>query len=193
MNVKYIVELTEDERAELHEFVGSGSRLVRKVKRAQVLLATDEGHADTDIASMVCAGTSTVYRAKRRFAEGNLERALNDDPRHGGSRKLTGKEEALLIATACSKPPAGRAKWTMELLADALVQLTDHTSLSRETVRRRLAENKRKMWCVPSVDALTSTTPRPRGSEWCSTTCRSRWQTPWPTTSTLRKPLSPPT
>ena len=78
--------------------------------------------------------------------------------RPGAERKLSGKEEALLIATACSKPPAGRARWTLELLAGEMVSLTGHDSLSRETVRRRLADNdlkpwQRKMWCIPRLDA----------------------------------------
>jgi hypothetical protein len=71
---------------------------------------------------------------------------------------LSDKEEALLVATACSSPPAGRARWTLKLLADALVRLTAHESVSRETVRRRLAENdlkpwRKDMWCIPRVDA----------------------------------------
>jgi hypothetical protein len=66
----------------------------------------------------------SVYRTKRRFVEGNLERALSEDPRPGAERKLTGKEEALLVATACANPPKGRARWTLELLADAMVKLT---------------------------------------------------------------------
>jgi hypothetical protein len=87
-----------------------------------------------------------------------LEAALSEEPRLGKERKLTAKEEALLIATACSKPPAGRARWTLELLAGAMVKLTEHEELSRETVRRRLAENEIKpwrkdMWCIPQVDA----------------------------------------
>ncbi len=103
-------------------------------------------------------GASTVYRTKRRFVEANLEGALSEEPRAGAERKLSGKEEALLVATACSNPPRGRARWTLELLADALVKLTEHESLSRETVRRRLAENdlkpwRRDMWCIPHVDA----------------------------------------
>jgi hypothetical protein len=90
--------------------------------------------------------------------EGNLEGALCEEPRPGAERKLTGKEEALLVATACSKPPAGRARWTLELLAGELVRLTDHETLSRETVRRRLVENdlkpwRKDMWCIPKVDA----------------------------------------
>jgi hypothetical protein len=93
----------------------------------------------------------------RRFVLGNLEAALSEEQRPGAARKLSGKEEALLIATACSSPPAGRARWTLELLADALVRLTEHDSISRETVRRRLAENdlkpwRKEMWCIPQVD-----------------------------------------
>ena len=79
-----------------------------------------------------------MLRGKRRFVEGNLERALSEEPRPGAERKLTGKEEALLVATACANPPAGRARWTLELLAGEMVKLTAHASLSRETVRRRL-------------------------------------------------------
>jgi transposase len=102
-------------------------------------------------------GGSTVYRTKRRFVEGNLERTLREEPRPGAARKLSGPEEALLVATACAKPPAGRARWTLELLAGEIVRLTQHESLSRETVRRRLAENalkpwQQKMWCVPKID-----------------------------------------
>jgi transposase len=105
----------------------------------------------------VSVSLSTVYRTKRRFVEGNLERALSEEPRPGAERKLTGKEEALLVATACAKPPTGRKRWTLTLLADAMVKLTDHDSLSGETVRRRLAENdlkpwRKDMWCIPHVD-----------------------------------------
>jgi transposase len=157
MNVRYVVELTDAEREQLEAVVSSGSKLARKVKRAQVLLAADAGVPDGQIATTVRVGTSTVYRTKRRFVEGNIERALHDDPRPGARRKLTGREEALLVATACSNPPAGCAKWTCELLAGELVRLTDQTSLSRETVRRRLAEKEikpwqHKMWCIPKVD-----------------------------------------
>lgn len=82
---------------------------------------------------------------------------MSEEPRPGAERKLTGKEEALLVATACVKPPAGRKRWTLTLLADTIVKLTDHDSLSGETVRRRLAENdlkpgRRDMWCIPDVD-----------------------------------------
>jgi len=128
------------------------------VKRAQILLAADRGRSDKVIAELLGVGTSTVYRAKRRFVERPFEVVLDDEPRRGGSRKLSGREEALLVAMACSKPPKGRAKWTMQLLADAFVELTEHEALSDETVRRRLAEKKlkpwqHKMWCIPNIDA----------------------------------------
>src|SRR6202166_133689 len=139
MNVRYWVELSQAERGELTAMLSKGKRAARKLKRAQILLAADAGCSDEEIARTVAVGGSTVYRTKRRFVEGNLERALSEDPRPGAERKLTGKEEALLVATACAEPPAG------------------HESLSRETVRRRLAENglkpwRKDMWCIPRVD-----------------------------------------
>jgi transposase len=158
MNVRYRVTLTQDERSELAALLNGGKQPTRKLKRAQTLLAADAGVSDEDIAASVGVGGSTVYRTKRRFVEGNLERALSEEPRPGAGRKLTGKEEALLVAIACSSPPAGRARWTLELLADAMVKLTAHERVSRETVRRRLAENhlkpwRKDMWCIPEVNA----------------------------------------
>jgi transposase len=157
MNVRYRVELSHAERTELRALLSGGKQEARKLKRAQILLATDAGASDEAIAASVGVGGSTVYRTKRRFVLGNLEAALSEEPRPGADRKLSGKEEALLVATACSNPPKGRARWTLELLADELVRLTEHGSLSRETVRRRLAENhlkpwRKDMWCIPQVD-----------------------------------------
>jgi transposase len=158
MNIVYRVELSQDERLELTTLLSGGKHAVRKVKRAQILLAADAGSSDGEIETQVRVSGSTVYRTKRRFVEGNLEAALAEAPRAGAERKLSGKEESLLIATACSAPPAGRARWTLVLLADAMVALTEHESLSDETVRRRLGENalkpwRREMWCIPKVDA----------------------------------------
>jgi transposase len=158
MNVCYRVELSQGERAALMALLSGGKHSARKLKRAQILLAADAGIGDEAIAASVGVGGSTVYRTKRRLVLGSLDQALSEEPRRGGERKLSGKEEALLVATACSGPPAGRSRWTLELLADELVRLTAHESLSRETVRRRLAENdlkpwRKDMWCVPQVDA----------------------------------------
>src|SRR6476659_2924659 len=138
--------------------LGGGKHAARKLKRAQIWLAADGGRRDEEIARTVSVSLSTVGRTKRRFVEGNLERALSEELRPGAERKLAGKEEALLVATACSNPPAGRARWTLELLAGEMVKLTAHESVSRETVRRRLADNhlkpwRKDMWCIPQIDA----------------------------------------
>ena len=156
MNIRYRVELSQTERSDLTALLSGGKQAVRKVKRAQILLAADAGAGDGEIAARVGVGDSTVRRTKKCFVEGNLEAALVEAPRAGTARKLSGKEETLLIATACSAPPVGRARWTLALLADAMVALTEHESLSDETVRRRLGENalkpwRREMWCIPKV------------------------------------------
>jgi transposase len=157
MNIRYRVTLTAEERAHLESLVQGGKGAVRRLKRAQILLAADRGSTDQAIAENVAVGTSTVYRTKQRFVEQDLERALSELPRPGAPRKLDVVDEAKLCALACSTPPAGRAHWTMQLLADEVVCLTVHKSLSDETVRRRLGEMElkpwqEKMWCIPKVD-----------------------------------------
>ena len=134
------------------------SGAVERRQTAGAQAPADAGVSDEEIALNIGAGGSTVYRTKRRFVEGNLEQALSEERHPGAERKPTAKEEALLVATACSSPPAGRARWTLELLAGEMVKLTAHQSVSRETVRRRLAENhlkpwRKDMWCIPQVDA----------------------------------------
>jgi transposase len=177
MHIRYRVELDESERRHLEALVAGGKRAVRREKRAQILLAAAAGVSDAEIAATLRVGTSTVYRTKQHFVERGLERALSEGPRRGGPRKLAATEEALLVATACASPPAGRAHWTLALLASDIVRLTAHTSVSRSTVGRRLAENdlkpwQEKMWCVPHIDApyvacmedvleLYTTLPRP--------------------------------
>jgi transposase len=102
------------------------------------LLQASEGATDETIAASLHIGQATVERTRKRFVEGNLGRALNEDPRPGGKRKLDDKQEAFLLATACSAPPQGRKQWTMQLLAEALVRLQQVDSISDETVRRTL-------------------------------------------------------
>jgi transposase len=157
MNVRYRVTLETSERVQLLGMVLGGKGAFRRLKRAQILLAADSGSTDEDIARNVAVGTSTVYRTKQRFVEEGLERALSEAPRPGAERKLGLGDEAMLVAVACSKPPAGRARWTLQLLADEMVRLTVHDSVSDETIRRRLEEFdlkpwQEKMWCIPKVD-----------------------------------------
>lgn len=134
----YVVDLTEDERSELRELIKKGKPSARKVARAHILLLADEGATDKEIATSLHVGDATVERTRKRFVEGNLVRALNEDPRPGRQPKLDDKQEAFLIATACSTPPAGRSKWTTQLLADRMVELKQVDAISDETVRRTL-------------------------------------------------------
>src|SRR5256885_5222853 len=157
MNVRYRVTLTASERAQLVTMMLGGKGAVRRLKRAQILLAADQGSTDEAIARNVAVGTSTVYRTKQRFVEEGLERALSELPRSGAPRKLDVEGEAMLCAVACSAPPSGRARWTLQLLADEMVRLTVHKTISSETIRRRLGEMElkpwqKKMWCIPKVD-----------------------------------------
>jgi hypothetical protein len=110
MNIRYRVELNEAERVQLTSMLSGGHHAVRKRKRAQILLAADAGVSDEAIASSVSVGGSTVYRAKRRFVEGNLELTLSEETRPGALCKLSSEETALLAATACSSPPEGRKR-----------------------------------------------------------------------------------
>ena len=157
MNIIYRIKLDAEECASLNALLSRGHATVRRVKRAQSLLAADRGLSDEVIATSLGVGTATVSRVKRRCVEAGVEAALSEAPRPGAARKLSGTQQALLVATACTAPPAGRARWTLELLAGRMVALTAHAMLSRETVRRCLHEQAlkpwlRKMWCIPKLD-----------------------------------------
>jgi len=157
MNVRYRVELSQSEREELGALVSGGKLPVRRLKRIQILLAADAGVADEAIAASVQTSGSTIYRTKKRFVEINLEAALSEEPRPGAARKLSAKQEVQLVALACSDPPQGCARWTLKLLANALVEVIDHPSVSRETIRRRLDDNDLKpwqqtRWCIAKID-----------------------------------------
>lgn len=110
------------------------------MRRAQTLLLSDAGETDETIAKMLQASVSTVHRTRKIFVEKGVEAALSESPRPGVKRKLDGKSEAYLVAMACSEPPKGRSQWTMQLLADRLVEQELVESISDETVRRTLKQ-----------------------------------------------------
>lgn len=134
----YSVELDADERETLLRLTRTGTLSARKMKRAQILLKADEDWKDKDIIAALNTSRSTVERTRKRFVEGGLDKALNEDPRPGQRTKLDGRGEARLIALACSEAPAGRVRWTLRLLADKLVELGVVESISHEAVRRTL-------------------------------------------------------
>ncbi len=135
---KYKVELTQSERFALIETSGRGKPLARTVKRALALLKADEGLLDREAAEAVSLSAATVARVRRRFVEEGLEAAINDRPRSGRERKLSGRQEAHLVAIACSSPPEGHVNWTLHLLADKVVAMEFAGSISLETVRQIL-------------------------------------------------------
>jgi putative transposase len=138
MAKKYCVTLTDDEREPLHAITKRGKVAARQLSRAHLLLHAAAGANDDAIAHALHVGTATVERTRKRFIEEGLEAALAERPRPGGRRKLESKQEAFLIALACSAPPEERPRWTMQLLADKLVELRVVESISDETVRRIL-------------------------------------------------------
>ena len=134
----YRVNLTREEREHLLGITRRGKSLGRKVKRSLILCKADEGLTDQQVAEALMVGPATVGRVRQRFVEGGLKRALDDLPRPGQRRKLDGKQEAHLVAVACSARPEGYARWTLRLHADQAVELELTGSISRETVRQVL-------------------------------------------------------
>jgi transposase len=142
---KYKVTLTAEERQQLSELIAAGKAAAQKLTHARILLkadAADGGPAwpDARIAEAIEASVATVERVRQRFVEQGLEAALGrkKQDRPSRPRTLDGRAEARLIALACSAPPQGRKEWTMQLLADKLVELEVVDAVCDETVRRAL-------------------------------------------------------
>jgi transposase len=142
MAKKYLVELTDDERKQLLALLKKGKVAARKVCRGQLLLQADEGASDAAIAAALHVGVATVERTRKRFIEEGLDAALTERRRLGGRPKLQGKDEAFLIATACSAPPGGRKRWTLQLLADRLVEVGIIDTISDDTIGRTLKKTQ---------------------------------------------------
>jgi transposase len=138
MAKKYIVKLSEAERENLKTLIRQGKQSARTLTRAHILLLSNEGQPDRSIAQALHVHVNTVERIRAKFVEDGVELALRNRPIPGARRKLDGEAEAFLVATACTDAPNGRAKWTMQLLADELVRLELVDEISDETVRRTL-------------------------------------------------------
>jgi transposase len=144
MKKKYIVTLTQEERRMLQEMLSRGKAAARKLTHARILLKADAlpdgpGWNDEAIADGLEVGRATVERVRKEFVEEGLEAALERrKPRRLYQRKLDGDGEAHLVALACQKPPEGRSRWTLQLLADRMVQLEYVDEISYQTVRRTL-------------------------------------------------------
>lgn len=146
MRMKYAVRLTDTERARLRTLIGQGVGPARTMTHARILLKADRsdggpGWTDAAIAGAVEVHPATVGRVRRDYVESGLDAALERKlPARVYDRRLDGAGEARLLALACGTPPAGHARWTLRLLADALVRLEIVETVSHETVRRTLKQ-----------------------------------------------------
>lgn len=143
MSKKYIVTLNQEERTLLTQLISSGSSSARQMNRARILLKADAQWSDDEISQALDVSIPTIHRTRQDFVEGNVEAALSRRKSAvRRSQSLDGEQEAHLIALACSSPPSGRKCWTMQLLADKLVELEYSGKISSETVRRTLKKTK---------------------------------------------------
>jgi transposase len=138
MAKRYRVTLSDEERERLESLTRKGSAPVRMVRRAQTLLLAAEGRRDEDIAKALRIGVATVERTRQRCVEEGVEASLRERPRPGARPKLGPKQQAFVVALACTKPPAGRERWTMQLLADRVVELQIVPDITDEAIRRLL-------------------------------------------------------
>jgi transposase len=142
MTTKYHVHLSKEDRQELETLIHSGESSARTQTRARILLLTDESQkkkkSTKEIASALLCSMPTVTNIRKKFSEGGIGKALYDKPRPGAVPKITGEIEARLTMLACSAPPEGRSRWTLQLLADKLVELKLVDSISDVAVMHRL-------------------------------------------------------
>jgi transposase len=135
MAKRYRVTLSADERERLERLSRQRTASVRMVRRAQALLLAAEGKTDEVIAARLQMGVATLERLRRRFVEEGLEASLRERPRPGARPKLGPKEQAFVVALACTKPPEGRHRWTMQMLADRVVELDLVPAITDEAIR----------------------------------------------------------
>ncbi len=135
MAKRYRVTLTAEERQRLEDLTRKGKASVRMVRRAQTLLLAADEERDEDIAKALRIGISTVERTRKRCVEEGVEASLRERPRPGARPKLGPKERAYVVALACTKPPEGRHRWSMQMLADRLIELEMVPDITDEAIR----------------------------------------------------------
>jgi len=134
----HCVKLKKRVREYLQKIVESGEEKARKITRCRVLLLADKGKTDQEISDALNVCLATIFNIRRRYSQGGLERAINENARSGQPPKFKGKSMAKITALACSKPPEGRAKWSLRLLADRVIELNIVESISHVSVHNIL-------------------------------------------------------
>jgi transposase len=136
---KYVVDLSQTERETLNTLIQTTAPRDRRVKHAKILLESDRRHSIAKVATWVGVGHSMVEHTRQRYVEGGIEAALNDKSRPGGQAKLDGHQQAFVVALACSDTPDGQERWSMQMLADKLVELdVVDAPVSHDTIGRVL-------------------------------------------------------
>src|SRR5215213_6026935 len=166
---RYRVTLTDEERERLERLTCKGTAPVRMVRRAQTLLLAAEDRRDEDISQALRIGVSTVERTRQRCVEEGVEASLRERPRPGARPKLGPKQQAFVVALACTKPPEGRHRWTMQLLADRLVELELVPHISDEAIRRLLKRTSSSRGGTSSGSSRRSAPSSSAGWRTCST------------------------
>jgi len=138
MKKQYQIQLTDQERRELKRLIESGRKLARKITRARILLLSDTGKTDKEVAEALQVCMHTVHKVRKRFFNEKSINSLEEKPRPGKPPKLDGLTAAHITALACSDPPEGRNKWTLRLLADRAVELELVDTISHEGLRKLL-------------------------------------------------------
>jgi transposase len=179
MTKKYIVTLHDDDQVALDILTRKGKVAVRRLARANILRMAHEKFSDREIATALKVSVATIERTREKFVLGGLDYALKEDPRTGAPRKMDGKQEAFLVALACSTPPQGHLCWTMQLLADKLLERkVIEQPLSAETIRLALKKKISSLGCRMN-GAFQRSVPNLSGA----------WRTCW--TSTLSRIIQP--
>ena len=134
----HCVKLKKHARQYLEKIVKSGEEKARKITRCRILLLADKGKTDQEISDALNVCLTTIFNIRRRYCQGGLERAISEEARSGQPPKFKGKSMAKITALACSKPPEGRAKWSLRLLADRVIELDIVKSISHVSVHNIL-------------------------------------------------------
>jgi transposase len=148
---KHIVKLSNEEYKQLQRITRSGKHNARVIKRAHILLKAHTGYIDKDIAEHAGVSKRTVERIGKNYIEGGLDRALYDAPRPGKSPIITPKVEAHLVAIACTPPPEGAVRWTLELLRERLIDDKMVTRISLNAIHEHLSNRGIKPWREKNV------------------------------------------
>ena len=142
MRTKKPVKLKPRERRKLKQLISRGTEKARKITRGRILLMANEDKTDTHIMETLEVARNTIRQIRSRYIQEGLEAAINEQPRTGGPKKFTGRQRAKITAIACSKPPEGRSRWTLRLIADKVVEMKVSDEVSHQTVKRILKKTK---------------------------------------------------